>query len=145
MESLDVQRKVGDKHGTAMILGRLGDLMLEQGSTKRASHFYSAALDLLRESGDREGMAYSLAGLAAVAAKEGRPDEAARAARLFGAARALWAATGTPLNHADTAAYEHHVAAARAYLGEERFEALCNEGAALDVPAISAYALHESP
>ncbi|MGY1638900.1 ATP-binding protein [Geodermatophilus sp. SYSU D00742] len=90
-EALDVARTLGDDH----LAARLGDQLaldaLLSGDLPAARDALAEAAALHRRSHDLEGLAYCLDGLAALALARG---DAARAARLAGAAAATRARTG---------------------------------------------------
>jgi tetratricopeptide (TPR) repeat protein len=67
---------VGDKLGLASVLDSLGKLHDMLADTASAKRYFESALPLRRSSGDRSGEAATLYGLASVARKEGRLDEA---------------------------------------------------------------------
>jgi hypothetical protein len=73
---------------------------------------------LRQETGEQEGIAAALEGLAAVAEMQGQP---VRAARLHGFAASQRTLLGAPLPPIDRPAYEQTVAALRAQLDEPSF------------------------
>jgi non-specific serine/threonine protein kinase len=109
-------------------LGSLGFVLLGQGEYGEAKALLAESLSLRRELGDQVGMVQCLAGLAGIANSVGQPE---RAARLFGAAEALRAASGARLSPADRVDYDHNLAAARGQLGESAFAAAWDEGRAM--------------
>jgi hypothetical protein len=96
------------------------------------THF-AHSLAYYRELGDKAGTAAALAGLAGVVGADGQSE---RAARLFGAARALRDASGAAIIPPDLYDYERNVAAVRAQLDEASFAAAWQAGRAwtLDRP-----------
>jgi hypothetical protein len=83
----------------------------------------------LAKSPDKTGNAGTLlVGLAAVAAGTNHPE---RAAKLCGAAQALFETTGDRTPPLDRAEFDRHIRIAREQLGEAAFEALAAEGRAM--------------
>jgi tetratricopeptide (TPR) repeat protein len=78
---------------------------------------------------------------AAIAAGINQPG---RAAKLYGAAQALFETTDYRTLPFDQAEFDHHIQIAREQLGEERFEALATEGRAMTMEQAIAYALETS-
>src|SRR5262249_16718479 len=87
------------------------------------------------KSGRRAGAGGGGGGAPPAPAGGGRPP------RLFGAAGPFFDVTATNVHLTDRRAYERNVAAVRALLGDERFEALAAEGAALSLEQAIAEAL----
>jgi hypothetical protein len=98
------------------------------------------SLQLKREIGDKQGIAFSLEGLATIARLESRGD---LAARLLGSAAALREAIGAPLPSAERTDYDRDVAAVRAQLGEAAFAKAWAEGRAMTLEPAIDYALKE--
>jgi non-specific serine/threonine protein kinase len=92
-----------------MALRSLADVICDE-EPRRAAALYRESLALQLEQGERWGIADSLSGLAGVA---GVLDRAEEAARLFGAAEALYAACHVRLPPPDRPAYAALVARAR--------------------------------
>lgn len=139
-ESLQLSRTVGDRGGTGAALNLLGHIMRERGDLNRAEILLKDSLGI---GGGviKIGFAYSLEGLAGVAAEQGRMK---RAARLLGGAAAFRA-------EADAAAPQsflgRHVdadrAAIRDALGEAAFAAEWAAGRQTPTDRIVAFALGE--
>jgi hypothetical protein len=91
--------------------------------------------------GNRWYTAYCLEGLAGVAAVRG---EAARAARLFGAAEALRERVGAPLTPTERSLYEGLLAAVLAGLDPHAFAEVWADGRALPLDTAVALARGES-
>ena len=90
-ESLTLFRQIGDGRNTAVVLESLGRLVVQREPGKeQASTLFAESLVLFRQSDDLSGVAACLEGLAALAAVCGQLE---RAAYLFGAADAGWAAS----------------------------------------------------
>lgn len=103
----------------------LGQTEYEAGNLEAAEAHFAIAAEALRSVGFKARLANALQGLAAVEARTGRAESAAR--RLGSAATILattgWAAGDSPLELAAASS-------ARAALGDETFDRLFAEGAA---------------
>jgi predicted ATPase/DNA-binding SARP family transcriptional activator len=119
-ESHALYATCGDKRGCAWGLHELAMIARQSGDLTAGRALEEQSLALRRELGNRQGTAECLAGFAELARAQGQPE---RAARLFGVAGAICDAIGYALPRHERAWYERGVAAARAALGEERFEA----------------------
>jgi predicted ATPase len=119
-ESLAVCREIGFKRILGSALNNLGKVDLHQGNWGAAQALFRESLAMKRDFGDRDGSAWSLEGLAGVAAAQ---EQADRAARLFGAAEAVREAIGAPAPVPERVDYEGSKAAVRDALGEEAFAA----------------------
>src|SRR5438093_10200882 len=89
---------------------------------------YRESLAVLREMGDKKGIADSLEGLAEAAAKLGQPE---RAARIWGAEQALRDAIVLPLPATTLERQEEYMASTRAQLDELLWSAAREEGVAM--------------
>ena len=109
----------------------LGETTLAQGDARAALAHFTEALDVARDMGDREAIAWCLAGLAGAAALDEEPE---RGAWLWGAGEKLRLSLGVreaPCSH-DT--HERLKVQARQQIGEAAFNA---EGAAGEAAALS--------
>jgi predicted ATPase/DNA-binding CsgD family transcriptional regulator len=140
-EGLRLFREIGDPYGTAICCGTLGFIALHQGDVDRADAWFEEALISLRELRDRVGILHCLMGAASVSGL--RKEDAARAARLWGAAEALGEAASVPLLPAIESRYDYEgdVAAAGSQLGENAFAAAWAEGRAMTPEEAVEYAL----
>jgi predicted ATPase/DNA-binding SARP family transcriptional activator len=114
-----------NSEGTGFAHINLGEVEFDDGNLEAAEAHYMAAVDGFRRVGFRTRMANALQGLAAVEARTGRPEAAARH---LGEASALLSAAGWGADGdgpAPTATAE-----ARSALGDEAFERLFAEGVA---------------
>ena len=118
-EGLQLSRELGDKRSTATALFILGSLYQHEGADPRAVAPLVEGLLLYHQTGDRLGMAWCLEALAGPATVAGQPD---LAARLCGASDLLREAVQVPLQPAERPAYDRHMDAARAVLGDETFD-----------------------
>lgn len=137
-ESLALFRELGDKWALAACLNLLGTVSWSQGDDTTAQALYKEGLALKRDIGDQPGIAQSLVGVASVAARVGQAE---RAARLAGAAHALFERIGAKLESMERAVYDAAVATARAGLSEAAFAAAWNEGQTMTLEEAVAYAL----
>ena len=71
----------------------------------------------------------------------GGTKQSVRAAKLYGAAQALFGTTDHQIPAFDQAEFDRHIQMARDQLGEARFEALASEGRAMTMEQAIAYAL----
>jgi non-specific serine/threonine protein kinase len=122
-------RRAGYLWGIAQALGSAADAASELGDHVRAMRLYDETLLLWLDSDDGRGIAGTLAGIAGVVNSRGQSE---RAARLLGAAWGVAEAMGVRyLAHHVHA--ERVLAATRARLGDDAFEAAWNEGHALSI------------
>jgi predicted ATPase/DNA-binding CsgD family transcriptional regulator/DNA-binding XRE family transcriptional regulator len=113
-EAVGLLREVGDPLGLSYSLAYLGLLTGERGEPAQAATFHRESLGLRWKSQALEGVAGSLANLAVLAAAGERTE---RAARLFGAARALLEDAGLGFKLPERTVYERAEARARTGLG----------------------------
>jgi non-specific serine/threonine protein kinase len=137
--SLAISRGLGFKRGIAYSLSNLGDVAYVQGDYVAARAQQEESLKIRRELGDKQGIAGSLSAFALLAHQQ----QDLSAARLWGAATALYEATGLPRSPADQDRYDQQVALARAALGEPAFTAAFEEGRTMSWEQAVAYALGE--
>ncbi len=113
-----LKERAEDQWATAEALIGLARVAAVQGKLEEARAQYQESLALVREIDNKEFIPACLEGLAGVAVAQG---ETAWAARLWGAAKALREAIGTPLPPVECANYEGAIKAARTSLGENAF------------------------
>jgi predicted ATPase/DNA-binding XRE family transcriptional regulator len=140
--SLAILRELGDIRGTSPVLMNLGHVDHHRGRLDQAEAHIADALDLDVEAGDRGGISLDLAALAGIAASRGQPE---RAARLFAAADALREALGITYEAPDQVEYDRGLAAARAQLPADSWDALRAEGRAMTMEQAVEYALAAQP
>jgi DNA-binding CsgD family transcriptional regulator/tetratricopeptide (TPR) repeat protein len=143
-EAATLCREHGYKTDLLYALDNLGWAALLQGQHKTARSYYEESLVLCKELGDRMIASESLEGMACLSAAKG---EAWRAARLFGAAQALWetlreavAFEHTPEEEAWRQPYR---ATTRSRLGEAAWEEALAKGRAMTLEQAIDYALSE--
>jgi hypothetical protein len=117
-----------------------GRFLLHTDDPTAAAPHLAEALRFYRRAGARMHVAWMVEGLAAGALAGG---DAARAARLWGAAAAARAAIGAEVWPVERGAYEQCLAEARAALGDAGFEAAWAAGLALTWEQGAAEALGE--
>jgi tetratricopeptide (TPR) repeat protein len=120
-------------------LAALGEAQLELGNNPLARTSFAAALTQARPMHGTLTILKCFCGLARSATGEG--GDAARSARLLGAAAAQAERLGMPHLPADTAAVERAITAARATLGEPMFDAAFAQGRAMTLDQATEYAL----
>ena len=126
--SRELAEQVGFREGVAWALHERGLLAVRRGEPGAAALLHEA-LDIHRDLGDRWRMASVLDDLAA-AALAGQPPDAARAARLLGAAQRIREAIGTAVAPCERADHARTEASARAALGDAAFASLAQSFAA---------------
>ncbi len=140
-EGLELYRAVGYTYGHAVVLHNLGEVALALGQYQQAASYFRESLTLHRRLGNTYSIAYQIAGLAGVAALSGEPKNTEHAARLFGAANGIFAATGALMDPADRPNYERAMATVLTALGEPVFTAAFAAGHALNLDNAIAEAL----
>jgi non-specific serine/threonine protein kinase len=133
-ETLTAAREGGDTWLLGWTIALTANLAFLQGAAQRAAGLFREGLVLLHAIRATWGIAECLSGLAGVAGVQGQSEQAAR---LCGAEQALRARLGMSTN----SDYQHGLTAARAALGNLRFDALAAEGQAMSLDEVVAYAL----
>jgi tetratricopeptide (TPR) repeat protein len=126
-ECLTISRELGDRQGVAFALSHVGRIARQEGQATRAVALLVESACICQEIDDSPRLAEALEGLAGALADF---DAAPEAARLLGAARTVREHSASPRPTVHQSAYEHDLAAVRAALGQDRFEAHFAEGAA---------------
>jgi predicted ATPase/DNA-binding SARP family transcriptional activator len=127
-QSLKIHRQLGDAWGVPAQLARLGLIAQARGDHTTARQQFVEALAIRRQIGDRRGLAASLDCFAGLALEHGA---AARAARLLGAAEALWSSDHASAFYFENTPRREHAATARATLGDWKFHTLRQQGQAM--------------
>jgi predicted ATPase len=140
VEALALFREVGDRNSIAVALADRGGVARRRGEGPQALALGREALALAHELDDPRRCADILEELAKTLAATGQGDQSAR---LLGAATALRETLGAPLPSHERADVEQEVAAARAAVGEEAWEASFMAGRALSLEEAIAEALGE--
>jgi predicted ATPase/class 3 adenylate cyclase len=129
--SLEVYESAGDRHGIAWARFSIGDAQCRLGRWELAREFLQPVVTFAYEAEEWKPLANSLDHLAAAAAATG---EASTAARLHGAADALWTSMSVPLVLAYRPPHlEDAMDTARSALGDEAFERDTQLGAAMSL------------
>jgi DNA-binding CsgD family transcriptional regulator len=110
------------------VLYTLGYITQRQGSPRGGLACFAKALAEHVTQGDEQNIGYCLGGIAGMAAHLGWSEQAAR---LFGAADALFERLGTSIWPVDKVDYDRNLETARSLLGEDAFAAAFTAGRAL--------------
>jgi non-specific serine/threonine protein kinase len=142
-EALTIAREQHDSISEAITMADLGYRTLgfhrqELRDADQASHWFVESLALFRDHGNMTGIAFAMEGVAATWHAQ---QHVRRAAQLFGAAAALRTRIGFPVVQPDRSHYDRHVAALRAALGPEAFDAAWSDGHTLTTEAAISIAL----
>ena len=137
-EQLQETRQRKHDMGTAIGLSNLGAAVLEQGRVTEACAHFRESLALFQNLADREGIAWCLEGLAAVAIRE---ENAACAVTLCAAASTLREQIHAPLTPAERPRFERTVTEARAILGPQGFATVWAHGQQMSLETIVARAV----
>jgi non-specific serine/threonine protein kinase len=140
-QSLALDRETDNPWGVACTYLNLAQVALSLGDPEAAAPLAGEGLRTFYARREGREVAYALLAMAGVAVGQGRP---ARGARLLGATMALLEELATPLMVVDRKCYERDVAAARAVLTEEAFNAAWAEGRRMAMDEAVAYALEET-
>ena len=137
---LTIAQALGDRMRQVMMYQNLGTILERLGDYQRAQSLLEEALHLSVRRNDKGQIATSLAFLAGVT-----PAGPERAARLIGAADALFAEIGIIPMIGDKPEHDRIVERVRRELDEATFAALVAEGEALSWEEAVQYALQEEP
>lgn len=140
--SLRIHRDLDAKNEIPRLVHNLGFLALHADEPARARSYFVESLMGFRAIGQRRGMAEPIAGLACLHAHSQTTDGAARAARLWGAAGAIYTVERAPVWPTDRAEHTRYQAFARTVIGSAAFDAAYAEGAALSLDQAIDEALH---
>jgi non-specific serine/threonine protein kinase len=142
MEAYDIFRHIGDKTMEAWSLHMMSTALLKAQENAEARQRAADALRIFHEYGDVPGITLVLDDFASVAVAN---DDLPRAARLWGAARALSSAGGVGLADFVDQTYNFYGRPnARTVLGADELERLAQEGRAMTLDESVAYALGTS-
>jgi len=126
----------------AEMLSSAGWLALDEGDQPRAAAACAESLRLSEGTGPAWMTAFNLEGLASSAVSSGQPEQAAT---LFGAAEALRIRIGTPIWPSRRARRDQYKELARNAAGEERFQAIFEQGQLLSEAEAIEYVLQHFP
>jgi DNA-binding NarL/FixJ family response regulator len=139
-ECIRLTTERGELYWRSYALWASAQVQMRRGEPVQAEAAAKEALGLQRQLDNRLGMAFNIDTLAWIAQRQGRHD---RAARLFGAAAAVWdamrAAPGFFANFA--AEHDEHEAQARTVLGGKAFQEAFGRGRQLSLSQTIDYAL----
>jgi predicted ATPase/class 3 adenylate cyclase len=136
-ETLRMARELKDRYFIASALGNLGEDAYNQDDLERAESLLAESLVLSHELGDMRLIHGVLGNLASIAGSRGN---AARAVRLFGAAKAILEGTGMHLADLENPSFGEHLRAARSQMNEEAWKKAWEEGRAMTVEETVSYA-----
>jgi predicted ATPase/DNA-binding SARP family transcriptional activator len=137
-EALILCRQLGDKRCVAGVGHNLGHVAQHRGEFDQAADLFKTSLSLYRELENWEGVGLCLSGLAGVVGRLGALEQAAR---LFGAVEALLEADQVTMAPVDRLEYERNVAQLRAQMDEGCLAIAWDEGRAMPLEQVMAYAL----
>jgi len=147
-ESLSIFTEQGLGAGRADLLNNMGNVAYMEGDFDHARSLHTESLRAKRESGYMLGIALSVGGVGEAAIglgkRDGKVDWVEKGAVLLGASDGLHKEIEAIREGDDAIPYDHAAEAARAQLGEERFERLRGEGRAMSMEEAIEYALEES-
>jgi tetratricopeptide (TPR) repeat protein len=138
-EAFDLSRQVGDPEGIALALVSRGIAAHMRGQPLEAVALLERSLRLFAELGHRREIAENIELLAGLECLPGRPE---RAARLFGAAEAMFEAVGLMALPGDRFQYAQNLVAVRAALDADALATAWREGKALTLDHAVTYALN---
>lgn len=130
-QALAILRPLNDTNKIGLVLEYQGVVSLRQGDVATALNKHREALKLAMDSNDEYAMASSLACIAAVLTAQGQPLPAAR---LWGAAYAVWSRSESLLLPSDENRFKPELQAARAQTNPTEFEMAWQAGAGLTLP-----------
>lgn len=136
--ALDRQAYRPNRDGQAWTLRNLGQAAQMQGRYAQAVQYFQQSMVLRQQLGQPVGVAWSIEGLAEVAAET---DQWQRAARLWGYAAHTRSTTGSHISTFDRARFEQLRDRVRAQLGDEAFQAAWTAGERMPPDQAAAYAL----
>lgn len=140
-ECIALDRASGNLIHHGLHLTDLGLILLVHGDDERARTRFNEALRIHREIGHVRMTPITIEGLAALAARNDEPEQAAR---LYGAAEALRETIALPLEDPDEWQHARHVDLARARLGDDAFVSAWAAGREMGTDEAVEYALKVS-
>jgi tetratricopeptide (TPR) repeat protein len=127
-EALALARQASAKHVVPVYMLNLASVACLRRDYQSAASFALEGLKDSEEFGNKIVTGTALGVFAALAVAAGEPE---RAARLWGAAQAIFDAADSKLDKVDQGFVDRYVAEARAAVGDEAFEAAYREGRAM--------------
>jgi tetratricopeptide (TPR) repeat protein len=129
-QALSLFRELGNPWGANIVLQNLAFIAQRRNDYERARALFGESLTNSQELQDKLTSASCLVGLAGTIAALGQPHIAAQ---LFGAAEALRETISAQIQPGDRPDYERNLAAVRALLNPQDFDAAWQEGRALSL------------
>jgi tetratricopeptide (TPR) repeat protein len=139
-KSLSLCREYGLKTDASFNLYALGLPALHQGNYLLAKKYFHDCYVANQGLEDKRPVCEFLTGLGVVAAGTDHPE---RAAKLYGAAQAIFEIIDYRLSPFDRAEFDRHLGMAEQKLGDSKFEAIATEGRAMPMEQAIAYALED--
>ncbi|MEE8119951.1 MAG: tetratricopeptide repeat protein [Anaerolineales bacterium] len=139
-DALEVMQRIGDDNCASRITGDLARVAQHDGDHDQAAEFLRGSLVAAAKLGRNDRIATFLARFAALAEIAGNNE---RAARLLGAALTSRSGSKTVLSPLLREEFEGHAVLTREVMGNEEFERMYAEGAAMSLDEATAYALGE--
>ena len=138
-EALEALQKIGDEFCVARSTTGLAGVAQRRGDFEQATQLLKQSLQSFETLGIEDSMAWVIERFAALAKSTGRGK---RSAKLLGAAEIHFGGSGTlpPIQKGE---HELLVASTRELLGNQAFEQLIAEGAAMSLQEAVSYALEE--
>ncbi|MGZ9222732.1 MAG: tetratricopeptide repeat protein [Anaerolineales bacterium] len=140
-KSLALSREYSLKTNISNVIYSLGMLALHRNQYPMAVRHFTDYFNIARGSFEKISACDFLTGFAAISTGMNQPE---RAAKLYGAAQALFETTDYRIPPFDRAEFDRRIQMARDQLGEAAFEALAAEGRAMTLEQAIAYALEDS-
>ena len=141
-ESLAIYETLDTILNQAGVLSDLGLVALDEGDLRQAEAQLLKSLKIYTERDSHDGLVFNIERLGFVAARQGRYE---RAARLWGAVEQLRPAYNLPRTPDQRADYERHMAASRAQITDDVWQAAWAAGGAWTLKQALAYALETNP
>ncbi len=137
-ESLEIFRRVDSAWAVAWAQQLLGEIALSRRDHDGARPWFTEALEIRRRQGERLGIAESIEGIAASAARDDHPEEVVQ---LLGAAMAIRESIRAPLPSTDDIWYAPALATLRERFSPESFQAAWTRGREMSADEAAAHAL----
>ncbi len=137
-KSLTISREYGLSIEVGVNLYNLGLLALHQNNYSEALRYFTESFKSARSINEKTGARDLFMGLAAVASGTNQPE---RAAKLLGAAQAMFDTPDNLFSVFDRAELDRHIQIAQDQLGRDVFEILLDEGRKMTMSQVITYAL----
>jgi predicted ATPase/DNA-binding NarL/FixJ family response regulator len=140
-ECLNISRELGDRPTICWTLNCLGNVVRIQGDYPRAQTLFAESLKVASDIGIMRHLGQSLCFFGVLIAQRGTPDAYMDSVRLIAAAAQLQPSVWDSLDADEKADWEASIAAARASLGDQGFDAAWREGQSMTWDQAVDYAL----